>query len=79
MTHIIRRHYVHMTYVKFFQETDQMISTGRNLVFLISLEKYQFDFTLSYVRVLSSITLHIIQGLSCLRRHNNARMIIFLA
>ena len=61
MTHIVSRHYVHMTHVKFIQETNQMISTNRNLVFLIYLEKYQLSFTLSYVRVLGSRTLHIYQ------------------
>ena len=50
MNHILCHHYVHMTHVKFFQETDQMISTGRDLVFLICLDKYQLGFTLSYVR-----------------------------
>ena len=40
MTHIVCRHYVHMTHIKFFQETNQMISTGRDLVFLIYLDKY---------------------------------------
>ena len=79
MTHIICRHNVHMTYVKFFQETNQMRSTGCNLVFLICLDKYQLGFTLSCVRALGSRTLHIFQGLSCLWRHNNTRMIIFLA
>ena len=48
MTHIVCRHYVHMTHVKFFQETDQMINTDRDLIFLIYLDKYQIDFTLSY-------------------------------
>ena len=66
MNHILCHHYVHMTHVKFLQETDQMISTGRDLVFLIYLDKYQLDFTLSYVRALGSRTLHIYQGLSCL-------------
>ena len=66
MTHIVCRHYVHMTHIKFFQETDQMISTGRDLIFLIYLDKYQLGFTLSYVRALGSRTLHIYQGLSCL-------------
>ena len=55
-----------------------MISMGRDLIFLIYLDKYQLDFTLSYVRASDSRTLHIYQGLSCLWRHNNARMIIFL-
>ena len=50
MTHIICRHYVHMMHVKFLQETDQMISMGRDLVFLIYLNKYQLGFILSYVR-----------------------------
>ena len=66
MTHIVCRHYIYMTHVKFIQETDQMISTGRNLVFLIYLDKYQLGFTLSYVRALGSRILHIYQGLSCL-------------
>ena len=66
MIHIVYRHYVHMTHVKFFQETNQIISTGRDLVFLIYLDKYQLGFTLSYVRALGSRTLHIYQGLSCL-------------
>ena len=66
MTHIVCRHYVHMTHVKFFQETDQMISTGRNIIFLIYLDKYQFGFTLSYGRVLGFRSLHIYQDLSCL-------------
>ena len=66
MIHIVCRHYVHMTHVKFLQETDQMISTGHDLVFLIYLDKYQLGFTLSYVRALRSRTLHIFQGLSCL-------------
>ena len=51
MTHIICRHYVHMTHVKFLQETDQ-ISTGHDLIFLIYLDKYQLGFTLSCVRAL---------------------------
>ena len=34
---------------------------------------------MSYVRALRSRTLHIYQGLSCLWRHNNARIIISLA
>ena len=76
MSHIVCHHYVHMTHVKFFQKTDQMISTGLDLIFL---DKYQLGFTLSYVRVLGFRTLHIYQGLSCLWRHNNARMIISLA
>ena len=46
MTHIVCHHYVHMTHVKFLEETDQMISTGRDLIFLIYLYKYQLDFTL---------------------------------
>ena len=50
MNHIVCHHYVRMTHVKFLQETDQMISTGRDLVFLICLDKYQLGFTLSYVR-----------------------------
>ena len=66
MTHIVCRHYVHMTHVKFFRETDQMISMGHDLIFLIYLNKNQLGFTLSYVRALGSRTLHIIQGLSCL-------------
>ena len=66
MTHIVCHHYVHMTHIKFLQKTDQMISTGRDLVFLIYLDKYQLGFTLSYVRALRSRTLHIYQGLSCL-------------
>ena len=56
-----------------------MISTGHDLVFLIYLDKYQLGFILSYIRALRSITLHIYQGLSCLWRHNNARIIISLA
>ena len=44
MTYIVCRHYVHLTHVKFLQETDQMISTGRDLVFLIYLDKYQLGF-----------------------------------
>ena len=79
MIRIVCRHYVHMTHVKFLQETDQMISTSRDLVFLIYLDKYQLGFTLSCVRALRSRTLHIYQGLSCLWWHNNTRMIIFLA
>ena len=66
-------------YVKFLQETDQMISMGHNLVFRIFLDKYQLSFTLSCVRALCSRTLHIIQSLSCLWRHNDAMMIISLA
>ena len=58
MIHIVYCHYVHMTHVKFFQETDQMISTGRDLVFLIYLDKYQLGFTLSCVRALGSRTSH---------------------
>ena len=77
--HIVCRHCVHMTHVKFLQETNQMINTGRDLVFLIYLDKYQLGFTLSYVWALCSRTLHIYQGLSCLWRHNNTRMIISLA
>ena len=65
MIHIVCRHYVHMMHVKFFQETDQMISTGRDLIFLIYLDKYQLGFILSYVRALGLRTLHIYQGLSC--------------
>ena len=68
-----------MTHIKFLQETDQMISTGRNLVFLIYLDKYQLGFTLSRVQASGSRTSHIFQGLSCLWRHNNTRMIISLA
>ena len=68
-----------MTNVKFLQEIDQMISTGRDLVFLIYLDKYQLGFTLSYVRALDSRTLHIYQDLSCLLQHNNDRVIISLA
>ena len=64
--HIVYRHYVHMTHVKFLQETNQMISTGRDLIFLIYLDKYQLGFTLSYVRVSDSRTSHIFQDLSCL-------------
>ena len=59
MIHIVCHHYVHMTHVKFLQETDQMISTGRDLVFLIYLDKYQLGFILSCVRALDSRTLHI--------------------
>ena len=77
MIHIVCRHYVFMTHVKFLQKTNPMISTGRDLVFLIYLD-YQLGFTLSYVRALRSRTLHIYQGLSCLWRHNDARIIIFL-
>ena len=51
MIYIVCRHYVHVTHFKFLQETDQMISTGRDLVFfLICLDKYQLGFTLSYIR-----------------------------
>ena len=66
MIHIVCRHYVQMTHVKFREETDQMISTGRDLVFLIYLDKYQLGFTLSYVQALDSRTLHIDQRLLCL-------------
>ena len=66
MTHIVCCHYVHMMHVKFLQETDQMISMGRDLIFIIYLDKCQLAFTLSYVRALGSRTLHIDQGLSCL-------------
>ena len=66
MTYIVCRHYVHMMHVKFLQETDQMISTGRDLIFIIYLDKYQLVFTLLCIRVLCSRTLHIYQGLSCL-------------
>ena len=79
MIHIVCCHYVHMTHVKFLQETNQTISTGHDFVFLIYLDKYQLRFTLSYVRALRSRTLHIYQGLSCLWQHNNTRMIISLA
>ena len=78
MTHIVYRHYVHM-HIKFLQETNQMINTGRDLVFLIYLDKYQLSFTLSCVQASGSRTSHIFQGLSCLWRHNDARIIIFLA
>ena len=60
--HIVCRHYVHMTHVKFLQETNQMISTGRDLVFLIYLDKYQLGFTLSCVQASDSRTSHIFQG-----------------
>ena len=63
MIHIICRHYVHMTHVKFLQKTNQMISTSCNLVFLIYLDKYQLGFTLSYVQASGSRTSHIFQGL----------------
>ena len=66
MIHIVCGHYVHLTHINFLQETDQMISTGRDLIFLIYLDKYQLDFTLSYIRVLGSRTLHIYQSLSYL-------------
>ena len=79
MTHIVCRHYVHMTNIKFLQEIDQIIITGCDLVVLIYLDKYQLGFTLSCVRASGSRTLHIFQGLSCLWRYNDARMIIFLA
>ena len=78
MTHTVCRHYVHMMHIKFFQKTNQMINTSRDLVFLIYLNNYQLGFTLSCVRALGSRTLHIDQGLSCLWWHNNAKMIIFL-
>ena len=68
-----------MTHVKFLQKTDQIISTGRDLVFLICLDKYQLGFTLSYVQASGSRTSHNFQGLSCLWRHNDARIIISLA
>ena len=58
ITHIVCRHYVHMTHIKFLQKTDQMISTGCDLIFLIYLDKYQLGFTLSYVRVSGSKTSH---------------------
>ena len=58
MTHIVCRHYVHMTHIEFLQETDQMISTGCDFVFQIYLNKYQLGFTLSYVRVSGSKTSH---------------------
>ena len=35
MIHIVCHHYVHMTPVKFLQETDQMISTSHDLVFIV--------------------------------------------
>ena len=79
ITHIVCRHYVHITHIKFLQETDQMISTGRDLVFLIYLDKYQLGFTLSCVWISGSKTSHIFQGLSCLWRHNDAMIIISLA
>ena len=40
MIHIVCCHYVHMMLFKFFQEINQMRSTGHNLVFLIYLDKY---------------------------------------
>ena len=58
MTHIVCRHYVYMMHIKFLQETDQMINTGRDLVFFIYLDKYQLGFTLSSVRVSGSKTSH---------------------
>ena len=66
MIHIVCRHYVLMTHVKFFQKTDQMINTGHDLVFLIYLDKYQLGFILSYVQASGSRILHIYQCLSCL-------------
>ena len=63
MIHILCPHYIHKTCVKFLKKIDQMISTGRNLVFLIYLNKYQLDFTLSYVRALGSRTSHIFKRL----------------
>ena len=66
MTHIVYRHYVHMTHIKFLQKIDQMISTGRDLVFLIYVDKYQLGFTLSYFRASGFKTSHIFQSLSCL-------------
>ena len=78
MIHIVCRHYVHMTNVKFLQETDQMISMGHDLIFFIYLDKYQLGFTLSCVRVSNSKTSHIFQSLSCLWQHNDAMMIISL-
>ena len=57
MTHIVCRHYVHMTHVKSLQETDQMISMG-DLIFLIYLDKYQLGFTLSCVQASGSRTSH---------------------
>ena len=62
MIHIVCRHYVHMTHVKFFQETNQMIT--RLYIFMCSSFRLQ------------NITLF--QGLSCLWQHNSARMIISL-
>ena len=79
MTHIVCRHYVHITHIKFLQETNQMINTGHDLVFLIYLDKYQLSFTLSCVQTSGSRTSHIFQGLSCLWRHNDVRIIISLA
>ena len=46
--------------------------------FLIYLDKYQLGFTLSCVQASGSRTSHIFQGLSCLWRHNDARIIISL-
>ena len=66
MTHIVCCHYIHMMHVKFFQETNQIINTCRDLVFFIYLDKYQLGFTLSCVQALGFITSHIGQGLSFL-------------
>ena len=52
---------------------------GSRSHFLIYLDKYQLGFTLSCVQASDSRTSHIYQGLSCLWRHNNARIIISLA
>ena len=61
MTHIICRHYVHMTHVKFLQKTDQMNKYQlRNPIFLIIyLDKDQMSFALSSVRASSSRTSNI--------------------
>ena len=58
MTHIVCRHYVYMTHIKFLQEIDQMISTGHDFVFLIYLDKYQLGFTLSCVQASGFKTSH---------------------
>ena len=62
MIHIVCRHYVHMTHVKFFQETDQMITR----LYTVMCSSFRLQ------------NIILFQGLSCLWQHNGARMIISL-
>ena len=79
MTHIVCRHYVHMTHIKFFLRNWSNDKYGSRPYFSYLFKQIPIKL---YIVMCSSFRLQnitLFQGLSCLWRHNSARMIISLA